>query len=340
MSKTTSVAQEINTLQFPSINDAFFTQLSQKELCIVQQAHKFRFMVELFTNVNCRRGSISLFCTDILLQFRKLLNNRVRYQQKLGNLQNFYALRFFGLRQLGRGWWSPNLKFFCSDPDIVEFIIREWCELVNLYPRELEIKFERDIDAKNAMPNRGDAKNLSNIKITRISNTIRENYYFSNPYRLVRYINDKGFGMAKFGAVANVYSTNCIHFVQAPFIKNNPFSFHIEDLYVPEGFRAFQPFGNLRTSSNTLTKQYKIPRSNSNRLATMYYKEVKVHQGSTNYNPFVYQRLKQRKGWHSDSPAIHQVVLESYMRTLEDAFEEIQRLRQLINGKPFELTEI
>lgn len=323
-----------------SISDAFITQLSQKELRIIHHAKDFRFMVELFTNVNCRKQRAHIIFTEIMLEFRKLINNRLRYQQKYGNLQSFYGLRFFGLRQLGHGWWCPNLKFFCNDPDIIEFIIREWCEVVNLYPRELNIHFQRDIDAKNAMPNRGDAKNLSNIRITRTANHISEDYYLSNPYRLTRYIYDRGFGMAKFGAVANVYSTQHIHFVQAPFIQNNPFSFFVEDLFVPEGFRAFQPFGNLRTSTNTLTKQYKIPRSNSNKLASMYYKEVKQHQKSDKYHPFIYQRLKQRKGFVAETPAIHQVVLESYMRTLEDAFEEIQRLREKIGVEAIELSKI
>lgn len=302
---------------------------------IAQQAVYFKYFVELKLNNRIHKKQITQTIEFINEQFRYIVNNQLRYQQKQNNIPKAFGVRFFGCQKIGPKYYSCSLMLLCSDALVIEFICRAWCDRVNQYPHELFIVFDNQTSAKNVMPDKKQTKlHYDNLNINRCGNTICENYNISNPFRLEYYIGRNGFQMARFGSTAFIYKTQNIHFDQTDFVDINPDipKWHINNIYIQKGKRTFQTWGAIKSAvevdntKNNLTIKRK---TNTSTLAKKYYSTCKA--GHLTYNTYIHQRLKQKDRYKGlTTPALNQLMVDKFVDTLAAAVEEIERLRAII----------
>ena len=319
-----------------AVNPDLFTQLigiDDSTFHICSRLFDFTYCVELFTNVKLRKKDLSMAFDSLNKRWRYIINNQVRYQQRIDNLPPDVGIRFYGAKHEGHGWYNPSLKFCCNNPVIIEFIIRAWCERSNQFPRELTICFKRESHARKCMSSRYISQDFQpNIRKTLCGSSIVEDYHISDPYRLAYYMAMDDVYYMHFGYTAFIFKTAHLRVPQAGFIypdeQQRPCT--IEDIYIPQGLRSYQVFGNNKSTSNKLVKKRVVPRSGGN-LAHKYYKTCKA--GHLSYNTYIHQRLKKLDTYEDTPHALHQLTTDRLMATLRDAVDEIERLRAIIKEK-------
>lgn len=303
---------------------------------IAEIADNFPYYIELSNNTRYKTKQIVEAIQFLSDQFRYIINNQLRYQQRQDNLPPAYGYRFFRTEECHRGSHYINLCLFCDNIEVIEFIVRCWCDKFNIFPHELTALFTRDSQAKAAMPNRKiDSAHYQNCRVYKIVNGIQEEYFHSMPYRLKHYINCKGCHRVQFGSAALIAHADTVYFPDSDFTRITPFYTVAEGIFSGKGLRTIQSFGNYKTaSSNTTPRHYKkrvIPSNCNDNRATQYYRACKA--GKLKYNAYIHQTLKSNDVFRNCTPSLNRFILDRFMDTLVDAVAEIEELRAIIANK-------
>lgn len=313
-----------------AVSDYFATQLFPNPTAskLSHIAADYVYLFRLFTNVKVRKSQLKEACEDMAQTFRNIINNKLRYQQRRDNLPVAFGIRFFGFRDLGRGYLSPWLGVYCSEAIIVEFIIREWCKATDQYPTDYYATFSSASAAARCKANDLDYKKYNISRRNRMGNFIVEAFNLSNPFRLQWYLNQPDIDHISFGGVADVmHAINC-YFADTKEVRMPIHRYNITGVIPVEGVRCYQHWGSIKSSNpgNGLLKRKRVPRHRTTNpehsaSARRYYQLCKM--SNMGFNPFIYHHLKFKYEFDHNRAAMHQIVNDKYMDTLADCMEAL-----------------
>ena len=328
-----------------AVSDNLLAQLfpNPTASAISQAAAKYVYLFRLFTNVKIRKSRMREACEDMVRAFRRIINNKLRYQQLRDNLPAAFGIRFTGFQDLGNGYMTPWLGILCSEPIIIEFIIREWCIVTDQYPTDYSAHFSSAAAAATCKANDLEYKKSKIARRNRYADFIVESYNLSNPYRLQWYLSQQNINAVRFGAVAEVLFANRVHFADTNEIRMPIHMYSISGIIPVEGVRNYQHWGSIKSSNPAegLLKKKHVPRHRTTNpehsaAAKRYY--ILSKMSNMGFSPFVYHHLKFKYEYQENRAAMHQIVNEKYMQTLEscmdaleDALEQIAELKKRLN---------
>lgn len=297
-------------------------------------ARNYKYLCILYNNTRYHKKEIPNAVDYICKQFRYILNNQVRYQQRQDNLPPAYGIRFFKVENCHNNWYCVHLCLLCSSAEVLQFIVRCWCERFKQYPHYLAAVFNTENNAAKVMPNKKktNTEYFQNCTIKRIGNMITEEYFFSNPFRMTHYLKYENCTSVLFGNSAQIVRANDVYFKQTTSIRIDPYKFTIDNIYMVKGRRDYQKFGNFKSTVNTHIKHRITPTNYKDSNANIYYKTTKI--SGAKFNPFIFQRLKQEDTFYSHKPHVNQAIIDKLMDTLRSAVQEIEYLRGVINNEP------
>lgn len=312
-------------------------EFNETAVAVANIACDFKFLVRLFTNVNFSKSNLTAAFGKLVLCFRYIVNNKLRYQQRRDNIPASFGIRFFGALDVGGGYYSPYLGLLCSDVLTIEFIIREWCIYTEQFPHCFTASFGSVEAAKAAKA--ADSK----AGKRRAERYIDVDYNNSNPFRLQWYLNQTDLDAVNFGSVASIYFAESCYFEGTNYIRLPYQKITICGLCGIKGRRAYQHWGAIKSSkpAGCLLKRRRTSSSRSTNPAHIasakrYYQLAGMSK--MGFSPFVYHHIKYKYDYDDKRAAYHQIVIQKYMETLEDcmsaledAQKQIEELKKRLN---------
>lgn len=95
--------------------------------------------VSLFTNINCSFSELFEYASYLANLWRSIINNDVRYQQRLDNLPSFVGVRHICFRPLCNETFEPYIVVELDNIQAAAFVARCWCKRTGQMPREFSI---------------------------------------------------------------------------------------------------------------------------------------------------------------------------------------------------------
>lgn len=145
--KTASPAAKIPSIVVPSRRKNRPPQLA------VQDFRNRPITISLFPNIRCRISELPKTCGSILKIWRRIINEDIRYQQKLANLPSFLGVRnvcvkFSDVHLTATDYYLndvadedcyPYLRITIDNYQVGAFILQKWCARIGQAPHQYQI---------------------------------------------------------------------------------------------------------------------------------------------------------------------------------------------------------
>ena len=150
--ETASPAAKIPSIVVPSRRKNRPPQLA------VQQFRNRPISICLFPNIRCRISELPKTCGSILKIWRRIINEDIRYQQKLSNLPSFLGVRNvcvkfcnihltetdYYLNDIADEDCYPYLRIQIDNYQVGAFILQKWCARIGQTPHQYQIIERKD----------------------------------------------------------------------------------------------------------------------------------------------------------------------------------------------------
>ncbi len=150
--KTASPAAKIPSIVVPSRRKNRPPQLA------VQEFRNRPITICLFPNIRCRISELPKTCGSILKIWRRIINEDIRYQQKLANLPSFLGVRNvcvkfsdvhlsatdYYLNDVADEDCYPYLRITIDNYQVGAFILQKWCARIGQTPHQFQIIERKD----------------------------------------------------------------------------------------------------------------------------------------------------------------------------------------------------
>lgn len=165
--------------------------------------------LELLPRIACPITEVAAAIKDMQRVLRSIINCDLRYQQRLGNLPAFKAMRNICVRHSvfdDEIVCYPFVRIFCDNAQVVAFIVSRWAIRTGLLPKVVSV-------------------------INRDGECYDDVYYKSNPLALELMLRDSNVEALRFGAAAAINKS----------VTDEDYT---RDIYPIAGVAISRPFGN------------------------------------------------------------------------------------------------